>query len=320
MEQKFRFNLKKLSLSLDDDDNTLSKALFRVYLQPIKRLMPTTNDDGVDILVNISARAIMNNSDCSGETFVSSHIITVTSDTQDHWEEWNITDGFSSCWSATNKNVSFIEFTVHFQKMQCFPGKKKIPIEIVDPAVIPMEDEERRKRHWPLQPFVLVFLDNEEERKKVISESAPDPVMPDITNILETSYNSNDATRASRQKRGQLANCNLTSYHINFQNLGVMNILVPAQYNARMCRGDCSKRSFSHIPEKVNNHARLIAHARSWYDNLSEVAKNNVIMPENTKCVGTSFNSLTVTVMNDESTLSAKIYPAMSATRCGCRT
>lgn len=320
MEQKFRFKLNELSPNLDHSDTTLSKALLRVYLQPIGRLMPT-NGESVDIQVNISARAVMNDSNCSGSTFVSSHTIHVSSDMEDHWEEWNITDGFKNCWNSTNRNVSYIEFSVNFQKMQCIPGKKKIPIEIVDPAVIPVEDEERRKRHWPLQPFVLVFLDNEEERRKLISQSTESvgiaPPLALDENILE----SDNGDFASRKKRADIPLCNLTTYHINFANLGMHNILLPAQYNARMCSGDCSRRSLNDLPEhKLTNHVRLIAFSRSWYDNLHPNDKAKVkTIPEKPKCVPLAFQSLKVTTVVDDSTLSMVTYGEMSATRCGCR-
>ena len=307
MVQKFNFSLEELSLSFDDI--TLSKSVLRAYLQPIERLLST--HEKVDIEVNISARALSNDSDCGGVNFVSSQIISVSKDTNDDWAEWDITNGIKSCWDSI-ENITHIELIINFHRVNCMPGKKKIPLEIADPAIVPLDEIVRRSRYWPLQPFVLIYIDDEEERNLV--RSSLQTAEPDEFVIDEFDNTEN----AIVQKRDTMPPCRLKPLSIYFADIGMYHILVPNDYNANQCSasGDCSKRSIGN--NEVNNHSILLATARKWYVD-SKANTTTGAVPEDPRCVSVTHGVLLLFVLNRDLTVVGRYYPNMIATRCGCR-
>ncbi len=312
MEQKFNFSLESLSSEFNSNMK-LSKSLLRVYLQPIRRLQPV-GDEVVDLQVNITARAFSNNSVCGGSTFISSDIMTVTKGTEDHWAELNITSGFKNCWDSID-NISYVEVSIHFQRLHCVPGKKKIPIEIADPAIVPVTEEERRERHWPLQPFVLVFVDDEEEKKKMmLSQQATAEPEGLVINEFEDGSNN---TLDLREKRAITEPCKLSPLHINFADLGLHYILSPYSYNAYQCLGDCSKRSIS--SNVVNNHAILVASAKKYYDDNPDLPNTSGYYPNTPRCVSLNYSYLKVVVFTNDKQVKVTSYPSMLGKSCGCR-
>ena len=308
MTQKFNFSLESLAIELGDHIK-LSKSVLRVYLQPIRRLLPAENET-VDIEVTVTAQAITNDSESSGYIQVLTQTLQVTNEMEDHWEELNITNGLKNCWDSID-NISIIEFQVQFRKIQCIPGKKKIPLEIVDPATIPLKQERRRNRHWPLQPFVLIFLDDEEEKKLLHDSLQVSQPEEEYMVGLE-----GDEMEMERSKRASVPRCEVGSYHINFANLGMFHILAPFSYDAKQCSGDCSKRSVHN--HYFNNHARLLATAYHQYQS-SNSNETVTYVPQDPHCVSLTYDYLNLIIIKRNGSFESRNYPNMIARSCGCR-
>lgn len=303
MVQKFNFSLESLSSEFNDNMK-ISKAILRAYLQPVRKFL--NGNEKIDVQVNITARAISNDSDCIGTTFISSHSMTVSNETQDDWVEWNITRGFNNCWKSYD-NISYIEFAIRFRKLHCVAKKKKLPIKIVDPATIPVNDQRRRDRHWPLQPFVLVYVDDEEEKKMMMASQTLKP----------EEYIIDEVEDHSRTTRAVTPACTIGSADIHFANLGMHHILSPLSYNAKQCMGDCSKRSLD--DNVVNNHARLVASAHKMWVDSGRKHNSSSSIPLEPRCVSLTHKYLSLLAVKKDKSVSYRSYPNMIATSCGCR-
>ncbi len=312
MVQKFSFSIEEFALQLDNFDNVnLLKSVLRVYLQPINRLLP---NEAVDIQVNISARALTNESDYDEEKIVSSQIISVSKDTRDHWVEWDIANGICSRLWDNIDNVSRVELVVHFQKLKCVAGQKKIPIKILDPATIPIDDTNRRSKHWPLQPFVLIFLEDENKRKQL--QASVKEVQEEQLLLDEFDYDTEEENM-SVQKRATVEHCKLKPLYIFFADLGMHHVLVPASYNANQCSGDCSKRTRN--KNNVNNHSTLVASAREWFELNDTSNTSSSTTPQNPRCVSLSYNPFMLVILQKNLNMVSHMYSDMISTVCGCR-
>ena len=303
MKQEFKFSLISLLENHEDISSLLSKALFRVYLQPIARLLPSANET-IDILVNISAKGVGNDS-ISDDIFITAHNMTISSAMQDHWEEWDITDGLLEAWDDI-ENSSFLELHINFKRIQCLPGSKKIPLMIVDPATIPLNQETRRFRHWPLQPFMLFFLDDEEKREELRASMQPE--QPEDPNVFKLEDEQND-----KAKRSLVPPCRLKNLTVNFAAIGMHHIIAPFEYTARQCSGDCSK--ISHLKNSVNNHATIVATAHDYLEK-GTTFQTNPILP---KCVSLSYSVLHLVLLTRDGSIEEKGFPSMISNSCGCR-
>ena len=108
----------------------------------------------MDVLVSIVGQE---NSSVQQDVLAVSENITVTSDTEEYrWLEKNITEGAKSLILSTQPSL-LVKF--HFNLQVCAQKYRKVPLKVVDPANVPLEDEERRENYQAVQPMV-VFIFN----------------------------------------------------------------------------------------------------------------------------------------------------------------
>ena len=303
MQQSLVYSLSAL---IEEHDNVLplSTATFRVYLQGITRLMPKNNEE-VSIQVEITAQRTNIARNSTDSVVVATEVITVTPDFEDGWREWNITDNLLLCWNKT-EHFNLLELTAKFSRLNCTRGNKKIPIRIVDPATIPLDQTTRRQRHWPLQPFVLLFLDDEEQRQEIMASMASDT--PEDSPVIAI-----DDERVSKRALPS-PTCVLKNFTVNFADLEMHHIIAPFQYMAKQCSGDCSKSSIRY--NAATNHAKILAsaHFKYTYENA-----NFHSTPEVPCCVSTRLMPIGLILLTYDSNIMEITYPNMIASECGCR-
>lgn len=307
MHQSFVYSLSAL---IEDHDNTLplTAAMFRVYLQGIPRLLPKT-DKQIDLQVEITARRTNTARNCTDFVVVATEVVTVTPDFQDSWREWNISN-LLSCWNKT-EHYNLLELTAKFTRLNCIQGSKKIPIKIVDPATIPIDQTTRRERHWPLQPFLLLFLDDEEHRQEIMASMTPET--PRDSPVISTEDESTGSV--SKRSTGEPnPTCVLRNFTANFAVLEMHHIIAPYQYTANQCSGDCSKSSIRY--NMATNHAKILAsaqfkHAYQGVDFSTE--------PEVPTCVSTRLAPIGLILYTWDGNFKEITYPNMIVLECGCR-
>ena len=281
----------------------------RTYVQPINRFLPK-NNKSIDVEVSIYTRrtSSINKTLCSGSYMaLDKQIITVDSTFESQWIEWNVTEGLVDCWgNSSSSEMDIFEVTFVFQLVEdCVAGYKKLPIVIVDPATIPLEQTVRRDRHWPLQPMMILFLDSEEVRREIkdsIKEAKPNyPI-----------FSTTDETRSKRSSSNSL--CELKNMTVKFADLNLHHILLPLQYNAYQCEGMCSNAYINKSPS--SNHAKVLAAMHYYNSNGLIYAKPP---PRNPSCVAIQHLPLTVVEITPEKSIVTRHYPNMVATSCECR-
>ena len=300
MKQTFQFSLEDLTNN-QNSNLPLTNATLRAYIQPIKRLL--SKDKAIDIQITITAR-VSTKGIKSGVVIAHTEKIAVTPNMTAQWKEWNITNAMLDCWQNKTNNT-LLELTIHFKRLKCIRGQKKIPIIVVDLATFPLNQTTRRERHWPLQPMVILFLDDEMERKRLrkgnISVQDNSPV-----------FSTEETQTVS--KRSVTASCKLVNFTVSFADIRLHNIVYPTIYNARQCEGDCSHTYMD--KNDATNHARILAS----YDYHHKINNWQLkVIPRVPCCVAGAYSPLAVIEIGKDKSISVKYYPDMIATRCECR-
>ena len=162
LTQSFRFPLESLLTQFETSALTgvtllLRDVILRAYVETIPRHLPEPGDNltvVVDVLENIVQA---DNSSVQPEVLAASENITVTSDTEEYrWLEKNITEGAKSLILSTQPSL-LVKF--HFNLQVCAHKYRKVPLKVVDPANVPLEDEERRENYQAVQPMVIFIFD-----------------------------------------------------------------------------------------------------------------------------------------------------------------
>lgn len=303
LEQSFVFNLTSLIKS-NSRHLPLAQAKLRTYMQPFERFRPKDNHTSIDVEVSIYTKIMssINHTHCSGSVLALRKNMTVNRNTTDGWIEWNITNGILDCW-VDKMTRDTLEVTVNFRLHKCVKGNKKVPIMVVDPATIPINQKTRRDRHWPLQPLVIFVLDDKVEREQIKAASAKHK--PDEP-VIQT-------TIGNRNKRS-FEECRLHNMTVRFYDVHLTDIIMPLEYNAYQCNGGCNP--FSIKFNDASNHARIIS---TMYFYHSEKKKSFRHIPRTPSCVAVEHKALAVVQRMGDGTIATVIYPQMIASRCECR-
>jgi hypothetical protein len=305
LKHKFTFNLTTLAID-NPETFPLSKAILRMYFQPTERFLPANNTT-VDVIATVYTKAVssLNHTGCRGQFIAAERTIKVNSSFQSQWLELDVKDGILSCWNnATQKDK--LEVTVELKLAQCKSEhifKKKVPISIVDPATIPISQEVRRNRHWALQPMIILYFDNEDERN-IIKQSL-EPKYPALS-VEDEKISIN-----KRSANIDEIKCRRENLTITFAELKMHHILAPNSYTANQCVGDCSHSiiKFSH----ASNHARILAAAHSMFEPTKD------FKPRKPCCVAVQHKGQAVLRMKSDGNLANVVYNDMTALKCACR-
>lgn len=262
-----------------------------------------------------------NSSSCSGATLALKEEMTIYAGEEDQWMEWNITDGVTECWENKMEDGDTLEVMVQFRLKDeaCIPGHKKVPLRIVDPAIIPASNKIRRQRHWDLQPVVILFLDDSDERQKLKSSLTEDKKennnMVDLT-IGSGGGGDEEGARSKRSTTEKNA-CQVHNLTVYFAELQLSKIAAPDQYQAGQCDGDCSIAVQHH--NTFTNHAKILASLYHSYTQLKNKEDFKRPVPLAPCCVASEYKPLTVVEWMANKNISFKTYPRMIVKKCECR-
>ncbi len=305
---KFYFGWKSLAEAHPDTPLPLENAILRTYIEVIPRLLNGRNM--ATVTMKVFMRALGRN-----QTAVLSGIqnVTITPEKED-WVEIDVTQGMQQLWPPMKQDRG-VEVTVMLSTdcQLC----RKLPAQLIDPATIPISQHRRRQRVSAKQSFMVVSLSDEEIKEVVRSQSSEDDAeaQEEVVTVQGSSGASN-----TREKRSTSA-CHIEPFSVDFGQIGIAYIHVPASYNAMQCVGSCSHKVLSVSPNRGNNHAKIMAGSKAVYDIEKQRPNGKVFprIPEDPCCVPTKYDPLPVLEEHADKSIEYNIYPSMIVKACGCR-
>lgn len=329
LTQKFLFPMNTLINEYSSRSDTsytnnsilpVTMATLRSYIQTVPRHLP---EPGKLVVVNVKVltaiidqtndSAIVNDS-AMPATLAAEESIIVSSDMEDHdWLEINITEGLRNLSVSRSHEQCSLMVKLIFTLDACEEGYKKIPVMIVDPATIPVEEEERREKHLTVQPMAILYL-QEPEVKEQMKQQQPHHKGGQLNELLIDQDSSKRQTR--EVNNSTFTSCHLEDIDINFYESGMYHILIPSAYNARQCVGQCTSSKLHDID--ATNHARILANSASAH---KKDPTNFVTEPKLPCCVPLTYDTALWLILLDHvyGTISTQAFPQMIATSCGCR-
>ena len=163
LAQSFRFPIEPLIWHYEtyQREDVLSDVILRTYVETIPRHLPEPGDN-LTVVVDVLANFVEGeNRSVQPDVLAASQNITVSSDTEEYrWLEMHMTEGIKSL-SLSTRSSLLVKF--HFNLQVCAEKYRKVPLKVVDPATVPVEDEERRERYQAVQPMVIFIFDVTDE-------------------------------------------------------------------------------------------------------------------------------------------------------------
>ena len=283
----------------------------RTYVQTISRHI----EEGTSVDVNVTIFMIprlntsnsgVNSTDLSEGMVAGQQVLTVRSGS-DGWVEFNVTEGAREIWPLI---PTFTEVQVIIRAEVNCGQQKKVPLNFVNPAEIPLEQENRRARHLDFQPLFIVFANNRETQAALTTPE--EPVTGAGTN--DTYQDLGDALFGERSKRSPSDECSVERYVVNLHDLGLTYILAPLSLNISKCAGNCNSRHT--INRLGTNHAKIMT---AIY-NVEVNTGADEITATPPCCVPTDYRVVYfLMTTNDGTATGLKSHNHLVATRCGCR-
>lgn len=314
------FQWSSIVEQIKDDNLTVQRSILRAYTQIINRHIGQNSTVNVNVTVIMVPRTdsnSTNSSDWSEGVLAGEQVLTVGRG-DDGWVELNVTEGIQVIWPLMN-NYSQVQVIIKAE-VDCIQ-QKKVPFNFINPAEIPLEQENRRTRHLDIQPLLVIFADNMEtrallqEKEEEVSGQSNDGnyTFRPFGDML--SYGSESA-----RKKRSTSDCSISSYSINFHALGLTNVVAPLQINISKCSGSCAHRNT--INSLGTNHAKImnsIYHREQLAMQIDPDAGHEITatLP---CCVPTKYD-IVYLIMNtlDGTATGLKSHNHLAATECGCR-
>ena len=292
------FNTGALLDMLRGNKVFVQKAILRTYMDTIQRYFKKQDTIPVQFTATFTVPELGTNSSLT--IFGGEEVVSVTADSS-RWVELNLTSGLAELQSLSPKISTNVELTVSIS-VDC-EDNKRVPVTLVDPATVPLNQRPRRLRLSKLQPMLLVFLSDEDLKTEIKQEAEPPP-LGDNLDIQE---------RARRESGG----CHLEDFAVNFHNIDLTYVLAPFQYNARKCVGSCSHTILRYQGHLATNHAKIMASAIALktFDPDTQFRTQ----PAEPCCVPTKYESISLLILDNLDRLSYAVYPTMRVAGCGCR-
>ena len=288
----------------------VKSAILRAYVQIIGRRI----DEGETVDVNVTVTMVprngttaINDSDWSEGVFAGKQVVSVSLG-DDGWVELNVTEGAQRIWPLIQTNTE-VQVIIKAE-VNCNEPKRKVPISFVNPAEIPLEQANRRERHMDIQPFLVVFADNEETKNILLkNEEAAvngEDDEPDINDIVPLGDVSKRSASSGR--------CSRSDYIVDLHELGLVQVIAPRQVNISQCSGLCSHSILRQYSSLGTNHAKIMA---SIYAQTSLGQEPGITQP---CCVPTEYVPVYLILQSPDRTVTGlKTYNNFVATKCGCR-
>lgn len=312
---QYVFHWASVNEEMDSTLLEVDNGKLRAYIQTINRHI--TEGSSVDVTItaymfprnNASTNVTFNNTDFSEAVVAGEDTVSVTRDSDD-WIELNVTEGFLDIWSSMPNNT---EIQVILKAEVNCVEQKKVPINFVNPAEIPLEQENRRARHMDLQPLLVVFANNYES-KKVLNREDEEEVMGEADNSTRSVIDIDNLN--VRAKRSSNSECSLENYVVNLHNLGLANVVAPAELNISRCAGNCNNRLI--INRLGTNHAKIMM--AMYNAQISAGISADQATATAPCCVPTKY-LVGYLLMNthDNTVTMMRSYNKLIARECGCR-
>ena len=165
LAQVFRFPVRTLvrEYATMDDVLPFTTAILRVYIQTIPRHLPHPGDNftvNIDVLTNLLDQA---NNSMQADFLADSQMIPASPDMEeDLWLEIDITTGITNLNLSKSLQECSIEVKVIFSLDLCTKMYKKVPLKVVDPSNVPVENTKRRERLLAVQPLLVFYVIEDE--------------------------------------------------------------------------------------------------------------------------------------------------------------
>ena len=300
--QRFLFSLSSFVSAYSGKNFAISSSILRFYLQ-IKSDLRPTHGNSVAVNATVSATLVGNSSfTCNRTVVLHERTLNVSNSTQNHYEEWNITKVLCDCWNISHGD-DLLEVQINFTLPECNNSSSgRVPVQVVDPAVVPLSQKNRRAKYSQVQPMLVMYVDEDTADKSSMVEESP------------SRSRRSTPSRVTRFS-STIPSCQLANFTINFADLGLHQVLIPYSYNAHHCVGSCNP----HVIDKVKNstnHARLFASAAAKYVREPLKFKSP---PKQPCCVPVEYDHIHLIEVHPDKSFSYKKYLDMSVTKCGCR-
>lgn len=295
---------------VEERNLSISNATVRLYREVINRHIPLGESVPVNISVNIqlldSRDDVSTDSDGIAWTLVKGVEVGLV---PDDWIELNVTSPFREVWDPAVQ-MMLVEMQIMFS-VDCI-RHKKVPLKVVNPATVELEQNSRRERQLQYQPFLVVFSTS------IDGDAAVDDVVNEDDPTLEAS-SSNERNRRSvteNQTSEIVEVCHLENFSVNFIDLGLVRIIDPVVANIRQCVGSCSLEHIRFSHNLPTNHARLLASAHTLYQTQPDTLDTE---PTEPCCVPVTFSSKYLLIRYSDGMYEYRLYHDFIAEECGCR-
>ena len=220
-----------------------------------------------------------------------------------YWEELDLTEQFKSLWPIPSRgNKVYVTLTL---KSRCV--NNRLPIKLYDLKSI--SKLILRRKFYANQPVLCLYLKDDMTEK--LARNAAGHVQS-IPNDEVLSLQDDDLRRS---KRDTSNHCRKVDHKVSFKDLGIQYVILPVEYNAGKCVGNCdyeylSKAIDGDYVHKVNNYAKLLAAQ-------ARIRKR----PEMTVCCAPGeYDPLMLLIStSDGSSVRQKLYHEMRVRDCYCR-
>ena len=294
--------MRPLTETLTRNNVTAQKGILRTYINVIPRHFRQKSL----IPVEISSSFTLTSDSLAVTLAAGQEILNITRNSSG-WIELNVTEGLQRIQSTDNVS-RFMHIWLNVTLRVNCVSNKKVPITLVDPSSIPMNQTPRRLRLSKFQPMLLVYL-SDETLKETIRKEAEDPEIEEDFDI--------DLNATIARKKRNTENCHLEDFQVNFWDIKLDYVQNPYSYNAGKCVGSCSHSVLSYQRNIATNHAKVMASVVAFRNHHSPPSQRQSAMIP--CCVPVKYESMVLLVSDENSYYSLAVYPAMKVSECGCR-
>lgn len=305
---QYMFQWSSLSDALLEKDFDVRNAILRAYIQ----IIPRHVGEGENISVSLSVAMNPGNTNDTGNVtsgvFAGQKEISVALGSN-QWVELNVTEGIRVVWPLV-RSTSEVQVIIKAE-VNCV-SQKKVPFNFINPAEIPLDQDKRRERHLDLQPYLVVFADNEITKRQLMQPPPDDAIGEGNDDIL-------DLIDGRMKRSSSLDHCSISNYSVNLHDLGLTYVLAPLRVNIFKCSGPCSHSILRRNSYLGTNHAKIMASIH-----LAQHSQNPTFTgmptPSPPCCVPTDYEVVYLFLQTSDSTSSeVRSYSNFKAKRCGCR-
>ena len=237
-------------------------------------------------------------SNTSDGVVASEEVVTISRES-DGWMELNVTKGIKSIWPQM-QIVNYADIQAIIKAEVDCNNQKKVPFNLINPAEIPLDQENLRKRQLDNQPFLVVFGDNE-ETKEALRKQKDD--------LGEMQVYDGPSKRSISTHSN--SSCQISSYEVDLHEVGLTNVVLPRYINISKCSGTCNEQ---HVTKRLGtNHAKVMS---TIYN--QQMLSGEPVTATVPCCVPTKYETV-VLLLRINTAIYLTSLSSLKATECGCR-